>query len=231
MARAGSLRIRSMTNRSSTQNRTLRRATTFSAAASKPEPEPTPPKSTEGLLSPEKCEKKAKSLLEEYFVGGDLDDAVLSVGEIVAEGKDDADKRGAKVIETGTLLVMEKKEEEVKKFLAVILGAYEKGKIGKASFITGLNDPLEFLRDIEVDAPFAGKFLVSIVAAFVKKGIVSLDFLLEAPEHFRTGGEPARFAAEVVKAIGGETSDESQAVIEKLKAGESDDPFASTEGP
>eukprot|EP00529_Nitzschia_sp_RCC80_P014243 CAMPEP_0113478958 /NCGR_PEP_ID=MMETSP0014_2-20120614/21043_1 /TAXON_ID=2857 /ORGANISM="Nitzschia sp." /LENGTH=729 /DNA_ID=CAMNT_0000372203 /DNA_START=34 /DNA_END=2220 /DNA_ORIENTATION=- /assembly_acc=CAM_ASM_000159 len=109
--------------------------------------------------SPEECADKAKSILKEYFVGGDTADAVLSFDELVCAGKEGSIERGAKVLESGALLVMEMKETDVKKFLTVLESCIESSKIEKESLIKGLNDPLEFLGDIEIDAPLAGNHL------------------------------------------------------------------------
>ena len=59
------------------------------------------------LPSLEDCAKKTKNILKEYFVGGDVDEAVLSIHEMVEVGKDGSVERGAKVVEAGTLLVMD----------------------------------------------------------------------------------------------------------------------------
>ena len=53
-------------------------------------------------------------------MGGDTDDAVLSVNELIQIDQDGAVDRGAKVIESATLMVMEMKETEVTKTLTVL---------------------------------------------------------------------------------------------------------------
>ena len=79
-------------------------------------------------------------------------------------------------------------------------------KIDVASFVHGLNDPLEFLSDIAVDAPLATMHLVRIVAELIKANILEFDFLLDSPEYFRTDQNAARFGAQVVKAMGGDAA-------------------------
>ena len=62
--------------------------------------------------SPEVCGEKAKCIVKEYFVGGDMDDAVLSIHELVGVGESGSVERGAKVIESAILVVLEMKQEE-----------------------------------------------------------------------------------------------------------------------
>ena len=166
--------------------------------------------------SPAECAGKAKSILKEYFVGGDTADAVLSFDELVCAGKEGSIERGAKVFESGALLVMEMKETDVKKFLTVLESCIESSKIEKESVIKGLNDPLEFLGDIEIDAPLAGNHLALIVASCMNKNACSLDLLNDGPEYFKTGGKAATFAAKVLRARGGEASEGELEIIESL---------------
>jgi hypothetical protein len=127
---------------------------------------PTEPAAKTGM-SLEEVEKKAKTMLKEYFVSGDLSEAVLTIDEIVGVGKDDGSvKRGTKVVETCVFLVLEGKPDDVDKMLVVLKAAHEQGKIADSCFLKGLDDPLEFLSDIEIDAPSARKFMVKIVAEF-----------------------------------------------------------------
>ena len=86
----------------------------------------------------------------------------------------------------------------------------------------GLNDPLEFLADVAIDAPLAIPHLASLVAELVKNEIVSFDFLLNSPEYFRTDQNAADFGAKVMKKIGGDatTSESYIEVIEKLMTDE-----------
>ena len=127
---------------------------------------PTEPAAKTGM-SLEEVEKKAKTMLKEYFVSGDLSEAVLTIDEIVGVGKDDGSvKRGTKVVETCVFLVLEGKPDDVDKMLVVLKAAHEQAKIADQCFLKGLDDPLEFLSDIEIDAPSARKFMVKIVAEF-----------------------------------------------------------------
>ena len=173
---------------------------------------------TKPYLSPEICGEKAKSILKEYFVGGDTDDAVLSIHELVGAGDEGSLERGAKVVESAILYVLEMKHEEVDKFLSVYLQCAKENKLEPSAFLRGLNDPLEFLSDIAVDAPLATPLLIRIVAELVKEKIIQFDFLLNSPEYFRTDQNAAKFGARVAKAVGEETisSSEVNEVISKL---------------
>ena len=176
------------------------------------------PTTATAYLSADKCGDKSKSILKEYFVGGDIDDAVLSIHELVGAGEDGSVERGAKVVESAVLVVMEMKQEDVDKFLTVYLRCAQEKKIESASFINGLNDPLEFLNDIAVDAPLATPILVRIISELVKGDIIPFNFLLDAPQYFRTDHNAASFGAQILKAIGGDalTAAEHIEVIEKL---------------
>ncbi|KAL7503106.1 hypothetical protein ACHAXN_000944 [Cyclotella atomus] len=156
--------------------------------------------------SPEVCGEKAKCIVKEYFVGGDMDDAVLSIHELVGVGESGSVERGAKVIESAILVVLEMKQEEADKLLTVLLRCAKEKKLESSSFVRGLNDPLEFLSDIAVDAPLATAILIRIIAELVKEGIVKFDFLLSSPEYFRTDQNAARFGVKVLKAIGGDAT-------------------------
>lgn len=155
------------------------------------------------VLSPDECAKKTKNMFKEYFVGGDTDDAVLTVDEMVQVGTAGDVERGAKVVESGIFLVMEMKKEEASKCAVVLCRAFKEGKIPADSFSKGLSDPLEFLTDVEIDAPLAGSHLAHIVSEAMKLNALELDPLLKnAPPDFKEFGKPAVFCAKVLKALG-----------------------------
>lgn len=180
---------------------------------------------------PEECKEKSKNILKEYFTGGDTDEAIRSIDEVVGAGsqneKHGSVERGAAVIEAGVLLVMEMKQQEVQKFLAVIKRCLQKKKIEKASLPLGLKDPLEFLSDIEIDAPLARSLLTSIVAYWVRQDALPFDFLLGAPELFRTDGKPAEFAVAVLKVRGSDATESDLSVVEKLMTEDDKKKFSS----
>ena len=169
-------------------------------------------------LTPNECSEKAKNVLKEYFVGGDTSDAVLSIHELVGAGADGSVARGAKVVEAAVLLVLEMKKEDVEKFLRVYLECAKDNKIEGESFVLGLNDPLEFLNDVAIDAPLAIPHLAHIVAELVKAKIIPFSFLLNSPEYFRTDQNAATFGAKVMKNIGDDAvkSEDFIEVVSKL---------------
>lgn len=169
-------------------------------------------------LSPKQCGEKTKSILKEYFIGGDKADAVLSISELVVIDSEGHLERGAAVMEAGILLVMEMKEDEVRKFLELANKCFEENKADKACLPAALNDPLEFLRDIQVDAPKAPQLLATIMADWLKsETLPSLRFLESAPEYFRTDGKPAEFCAQVlIKHNAGNFSDDDVRLVENL---------------
>ncbi len=168
--------------------------------------------------SPDECGAKAKLIIKEYLVSGDIDDAVLSIHELVGAGSEGSFKRGTEVVKSAVLLVLEMRQDDVNKFLGVLLRCAKEKKIEGEVFVTGLNDPLEFLSDIVIDAPLASSHLASIVAELVKAEVVPFDFLLNTPDYFRTDHNAAVFGAKVMKKIGGAatSSEDYTGVIEKL---------------
>lgn len=201
------------------------------------------------VLSPNECSEKAKNIFKEYFIGGDTDDAVLSIQELVSVDHPDGEAtvRAAKIIEGVTLMVMEMKEAEVKKVLTVLRrcccdtsegddadGSQEKKDkivITREGIAMGLNDPLEFLSDIEIDAPLAGDHLATMLAAYVDWGLLTLDMLTlpQVPEYFKTDGKPAAFAIKIVKRRKGgeEATPEELQVIETLMTSGDKEKFSS----
>jgi len=173
-------------------------------------------------LTLDECGDKAKNVLKEYFVGGDMDDAVLSIHELVGAGDEGSVERGTKAVESAVLFVLEEKAANVDKFLTVYLRCAKEKKIEGQSFVLGLNDPLEFLNDVAIDAPLAIPHLANIIAELVKAEIISFNFLLESPDYFRTDQNAAGFGAKVLKRIGGDatTKEEYIEVVEKLMTDE-----------
>ena len=187
----------------------------FTVPSSAPVNKENPPKVKE-MVSPDECSKKIKTIMKEYFIGGDTADSVLSVDELVQVGKEGSVDRGAKVVEGGVLLVMEMKEADVQKFLSVMGQCVQENKLEKESILKGLNDPLEFLSDIEIDAPLAGTHLAIIVSECIKFGALNLAFLKNAPEYFLSDGKPAEFAIKVLKKKGEDPSDEEMKLVGEL---------------
>ena len=142
----------------------------------------------------------------------------MSLHELIGAGAEGSIARGTKVIEGGVMLVLEMKAEHVDKFLTVITRCISEKKIEHPSVVDGLNDPLEYLGDIAIDAPLATSHMVAIVSKMIESGAATLDFLLNAPSYFLSDGGAAQFGCKVIKKIGGDAAS-SQAnldVIEKL---------------
>jgi len=178
---------------------------------------PTAAVEQEKVMSIEQCESKMKSILKEYFVGRDTADAVLSVHEMIQVGTKGSIERGAKAFEAGALMVMEMKDTNVKQLITVLESCVKDSKIEKDAILQGLNDPIELLRDIQIDAPLAASHLSLIIAELINWDAISLDFLLGAPEFFRTDGKPAAFAIEILKKKSGDgPSDDELVVVESL---------------
>jgi len=168
--------------------------------------------------SPDDCGIKAQNILKEFFVGGDADDAVLSFKELIGAGKEGSVERGAKAVERAILLVLEMKQDDVDKFLTLYSRSFTEKEIETPSIIAGLNDPLEFLTDISIDAPLASNHLITIISKFVTIGAVPFEFLLDSPDYFRTDCGAAVFGCKLLKKMGGDALDSTAhlEVIEKL---------------
>jgi len=168
--------------------------------------------------TPRECGEKSKNYLKEYFIGGDIDDAVLSIHELVGVGDEGSVERGTKVVEQAVLMVLEMKQTDVDKMMTVYLRCAKEKTIESESFVLGLNDPVEFLGDVAIDAPLATPILIHIVSELIKAEILPFGFLLETPDYFRTDGQAATFAAKVLTKIGENAakSDENVEVVTKL---------------
>jgi translation initiation factor 4G len=202
----------------------LQRAMATGGKSSRPSaaaPGPKAPKLQE-YLDPAECAKKMKSLLKEFFVGGDMAEAVLSMDELIGKGHEADTERGSAMVEAGVLMVMEGKEAEVEKMLKLFEGAAE--KIPSSSFVGGLKDPVLFLRDIEIDAPLAPNLLAMILADwFSKSYLPSMDeFWVKNKdlEEFReNAGETrsAEFLRQIIRRRGGDlTVDDIEAVSQLM---------------
>lgn len=183
------------------------------------QPQTKEPEAPKDIYStPDECGTKAQSILKEFFVGGDADDAVLSFKELICAGAEGSKERGAKAVEMAVILVLEMKQAEVDKFLSLYSRTFVEKILEAPSVDAGLSMPLEFLTDIAIDAPLATNHMITIITKFLEIGAVSFDFLLGAPEYFRTDCRSAAFGCKVLKKMGGDALESSEylEVIEKL---------------
>jgi hypothetical protein len=190
------------------------------AAAGKPAEQTTAPTPISEFLDPTECGQKMKSILKEYFVGGDTGDAILTIQEVVGKGHEGHVERGAAMIEAGILLVLEMKESDVRKFLVVMSKSLKEGKINKSSIPLGVSNPLEFLRDVEIDAPLASALLATVIAEWINLDLLSLNFLKKCPEYFRTDGRPADFAVQIISKRGKDVTDADIEIVSNLMSDE-----------
>jgi translation initiation factor 4G len=167
-------------------------------------------------LEPYECGVKVKSLLHEFLVGGDIDDAVLTIDELVGCDNEGHITRGAAVVESAILAVLERKETDVRKCQALLSRCLSERKLDMAALPLGLNNCLELIRDIEIDAPRAGLFLATFIADWVQAGYIDFSFLLDAPESFLSNCRPAEFAVDILATVTADASDEQVSVVEKL---------------
>jgi hypothetical protein len=171
---------------------------------------------------------KTKAMFKDYFRSGDIEDVILSFQELLS-GVENPASTGAKIIEISIMTVLEMKNEDVTKLLHFIKRCFQENKIDSACLLTALGHPLEVLQDISIDAPHAGRHLVTIVAEIITFGGLSFDFLLETPEFFRLEVGAARFGCDVLKKLGEGYVDSSASieVIEKLMTDEDRQTYSS----
>lgn len=175
------------------------------------------PKEKKEYKAPRDCGKSSIIILKEYIVGGDMDDAVLSIFELIGSETDDgALERGTAIIDSSCGHVLECKAEDVDKYLTLFMRCANEKKISAKMFEGGFSGVLEFLRDIIIDAPLAETHMSKIAGTFVKSETLKFDFLLSTPEYFRTDGKAAQFAAKVMKFVGNVEDTSSVEVVEKL---------------
>jgi len=199
---------------------------------SKASPQPQAGPSNElKILPPDECQGKTKSILKEYFVGGDIDDAVLSIHEMINPSADDSQKRASAILEAGTMHVMEMKLSDVDKFLTVLLRSFKEDKITSETIHMGLCDPLEFLNDIAIDAPLAPAILCRIMSMLIKEKLIGFECLLQSPHEFKTYGKPAKFASKVLKELGKDAmkNEINKDVVRKLMTEEDKSQFMSVD--
>lgn len=189
-----------------------------------------PPLKPKTYKSPADCKKSFKNLLKEYIVGGDTDDAVLSLYELIGdESEDGAMDRGVAAIESGCGFILEQKPDDVQKFILLISRCFSEKKLPASMVTKGISDLLEFLGDIVIDAPLAGSHMTKVIVAFMKIGIFKLDFMLSTPEYFKTDGDAARFAIKVMMEYGDVESEENIAVVSGLMTEEEKKTFSTAQ--
>eukprot|EP00549_Striatella_unipunctata_P025613 CAMPEP_0118684482 /NCGR_PEP_ID=MMETSP0800-20121206/6670_1 /TAXON_ID=210618 ORGANISM="Striatella unipunctata, Strain CCMP2910" /NCGR_SAMPLE_ID=MMETSP0800 /ASSEMBLY_ACC=CAM_ASM_000638 /LENGTH=365 /DNA_ID=CAMNT_0006581197 /DNA_START=159 /DNA_END=1256 /DNA_ORIENTATION=+ len=219
----------------------LRRPTTLPSMASipsLPEEEKTPKTppaaassssdaSSKSFPSEQDCEKKIKNILKEFFVVSDLSDAIMNVEEIVGIGHDGSTARSVGVIRGAVLLGMEGKSQDVDRMLSLMKECFAQNKIEtKEALPQGLADPLEFLRDIVIDAPLAEAHLLKIMQEWISLKHLDFEMLLDAPDYFRTDGDAASFTCKLAKSLG-KTDDGAVNVIEFLMREDDNKKYAS----
>ena len=186
---------------------------------------PTPAPKKE-FKDPQACGKSAVNVFKEFFVGGDTDDAVLSISELIGSESDDGSlERGIAVMESTCGHVLEGKAEQVDKYLTVVTRCLTEEKLSVKMVEGGICGLLEFLSDVIIDAPLAGTHMTKIVGTFVKNNTFQLDSLLNAPEYFRTDGKAAQFAAKVMKHADKMSDANCLEVVEKLMTEEDKESF------
>jgi len=183
-------------------------------------------------LSRKEIQSKVQNLLKEFFVVGDTDDALLSFEELVRTAVDDNHRKELTklIVESSLLLVLERKLEDVEKTLNLLLTATARSPsiLSPPDFVAGFSDPLEFLSDIEIDAPKAGEHLVFFLSRLCKAKLVELEpLLLGAPEYFLSDGKPAHLAIRVLLSIGEEITDDHLGLVEKLMTDRDKEDFTS----
>ena len=179
---------------------------------------------------PIECGKSSVNVLKEFFVGGDADDAVLSIFELIGEATAEKSlERGISVVESTCGHVLECKAQEVEKYILILLRCVNENKVSSEMIKGGLSGLLEFLSDIAIDAPMATTYMAKIVGSLVKNEVLQLEFLLSAPEYFKTDGNSAQFAVKVMKEADALENESYVKIVEKLMTDNDHQTFASVQ--
>jgi len=173
---------------------------------------------------------KARAMFKDYFRSGDVYDAVISFDELL-RGAEDFVARRVKITEISIMTVLEMRHDDVLKLLQFFSHCYYEGKIDTNSFKGGLAHPLEVLQDLTIDAPLAGRHMVTIVSELIRFQAITFDFLLNTPENFRMDGGAAKFGCDVVKTLGNGYVDSKLVldIIDKLMTDEDREKFSSSQ--
>jgi len=232
-------RILSNTNSSSNNARNNSRAppirsksmgltpTTTVAKTSSP-----PSNTTQKPMSRKEVASTVQTILKEFFAVNDTDDALLSIEELINAAVDENGRENHKklIVESSISFVLERKQEDVEKAIDLLLAATmkEPSLLRSPDFVAGLCDPLEFLSDIEIDAPRAAEYLALILFKLFEAKLVELESLLTgAPEYFLSDGKPAHLAGRVLLLNGTEITDGQLDLVEKLMTDRDKEDFTS----
>mmetsp|Transcript_19316 Transcript_19316/g.28344 ORF Transcript_19316/g.28344 Transcript_19316/m.28344 type:complete len:984 (+) Transcript_19316:164-3115(+) len=170
------------------------------------QPEPAAP--SKSIISPDECKTKVKNLIKQYLYTHDTADAVLSYQELVMATDDPpgALDRGAACVEQSVFTIMESNKAQLDLFLPLWKqvctgGGDHKGCISPEMTVKGLMYPLDLLSDVVIDAPLARGHTITIVGEMMNWGMMGeqgITFLLDAPDYFKSDGNAAKFAIEVL---------------------------------
>jgi len=175
---------------------------------------------TKEQVDPSQCAMKTKSLLKEYFVGGDFKEATRSLEEIIGVGSDGDVARGSAVVEASVLLVLEMKDAEVKKLDGVILYLVSERRLHGEALKKGLKEPLEFISDIQIDAPRAGELFCVLLSSWLNKSSdVNDPFSVYAlfADHSRLPSNADEILAHTLAKISSDTTKEDVAAIDNVQ--------------
>jgi hypothetical protein len=169
-----------------------------SAVSSQPPPMTTTLPVVEQYLAPEEFEGKATSMFKDYFISEDIDDALLTIGELIDVERDGHTDRGTALVAASLLLIMEMKKQEATKLVTLMRRCIKEEKLSNESLVKGIYQSLDSLREIQTDAPHADKLLAIVLADWLTLGAISLDVFKHASANFLNGGRPAEFACRVL---------------------------------
>jgi len=189
-------------------------ATDFSPPASPNKDSPSKASAAGGAMDEKTFKTKAKSIVEEYFSIVDMKEATECVQELASP-----DHHWCLVTESIDI-AFGKKQKECEMVGELFVGLNAAGVLTTEQLEKGLFDLIEFLTDIEIDVPLAGKWLAIVMAKCVISGALTIGMVSRAPEMFLTGGTAAGFAVKLMAAVKNEADD---AKLSELVAADSFD--------
>ncbi|CAB9501446.1 factor 4 gamma 2 [Seminavis robusta] len=128
-------------------------------------------------LSPEKLERRIKSMRSEFMQDGNIDELLLSMDEL--SGTPDA---GQTLVLKSADSLLECKEAERKAITDTIRILYEKKKLSKDDIRNGLVDCIEFIDSMVCDCPKVFEYVADLLSALFKVNAVDVQWLCDSLE-------------------------------------------------
>lgn len=164
-------------------------------------PSGSPAKPAAGALDEKTFKSKAKSIVEEYFSIVDLKEATECVQEL------NSPEHHWVLVTESIDIGFSKKEKECEQVGDLWVALYNAGVLTTEQLEKGLFDIIEFLPDMEIDVPMAGKWLAIMMAKCIVAGAISIGCFSRAPTDIwqPDAPSPASYAVKIMAAVQAES--------------------------